>query len=180
MSHVLCNSEYLQLKSTPSKNGKPWVYAHRPNVSDVAVILTTYNDEVLFLIEERPPLQAEKVGKYAVGMPAGLVGDVRENETFEDAVRAELLEEAGLEAEKIIINARNIASSAGCVSETFTIATAIFKTKEYKQLPISDDGVIVDRVWVKKDNIKLWLKEMELKGYILTAQSLAALYFMEK
>ncbi|MCQ2754543.1 MAG: hypothetical protein MJ231_05800 [bacterium] len=81
MNHVLCNSEYLQLKSTPSKSGKPWVYAHRPNVSDVVVILTICNDELLFLIEERPPLQAENIGKLSIRMPAGSVGDERLNES---------------------------------------------------------------------------------------------------
>ena len=77
MNDVLFNTEYLQLKSTPSKSGKPWVYAHRPNAYDVVIIITIHNDEVLFLIEERPPLQAENKGKFSIGMPAGLVGDVR-------------------------------------------------------------------------------------------------------
>ena len=69
MKEILCNTEYLQLKSTPSKSGKPWVYAHRPNAENVVIILPHTKDEVLFLIEERPPIQAENKGKYtnAVG-----------------------------------------------------------------------------------------------------------------
>ncbi len=51
MSKVLYNTKYLQLKSTPSKSGNEWVYAHRPNASDVVVILPETEDEVLFLIE---------------------------------------------------------------------------------------------------------------------------------
>ena len=92
MNDTLYHTKYLQLKSTLSKTGKPWVYAHRPNAKDVVIVLTIYNDEVLFLIEERPPLQAENRGKYAIGLVAGLVGDERGEESIEEAIRAELLE----------------------------------------------------------------------------------------
>ena len=179
MNEILYHTKFLDLKSTPSKSGKPWVYAHRPNASDVVVILTVAEDEVLFLIEERPPLQAEERGKYAIGLVAGLVGDERKGENLEDAVRAELLEEAGLVADRIEIKAKNVASSAGCVSETFAIAVAHLREKMQHQKPVSDDGVIVDRVWVKKSQIKEWLRTKENEGYVLTAQSLAALYYLD-
>ena len=77
MNETLFSTKFLELKSTPSKSGKPWVYAHRPNATDVVVILPTTPEEVMFLIEERPPLQAENKGKYAIGVAAGLVGDER-------------------------------------------------------------------------------------------------------
>ena len=179
MSEILYHTKFLDLKSTPSKSGKPWVYAHRPNASDVVVILTVAEDEVLFLIEERPPLQAENRGKYAIGLVAGLVGDERKGENLEDAVRAELLEEAGLVADKIEIKAKNVASSAGCVSETFAIAVAYVGNRKQQQKPVSDDGVIFDRVWIKKTQIKEWLRAKENEGYVLTAQSLAALYYLD-
>ena len=179
MSENLYHTKFLDLKSTPSKSGRPWVYAHRPNASDVVVILTVAEDEVLFLIEERPPLQAENRGKYAIGLVAGLVGDERMGENLENAVSAELLEEAGLVADRIEIKAKNVASSAGCVSETFAIAVAHVKEKMQHQKPVSDDGVIVDRVWVKKSQIKEWLRAKESEGYVLTAQSLAALYYLD-
>ena len=179
MNEILYHTKFLDLKFTPSKSGKPWVYAHRPNASDVVVILTVAEDEVLFLIEERPPLQAEERGKYAIGLVAGLVGDERMGENLEDAVSAELLEEAGLVADKIEIKAKNVASSAGCVSETFAIAVAHVREKMQHQKPVSDDGVIVDRVWIKKTQIKEWLRAKENEGYVLTAQSLAALYYLD-
>ena len=130
MSKVLYNTKYLQLKSTPSKSGSEWVYAHRPNATDVVVILPETEDEVLFLIEERPPLQAENHGKYSIAVPAGLVGDERMGESIETALKAELKEEAGLEAECINIVANNVASSAGCVSETVTLAIAKIRNKK--------------------------------------------------
>ena len=142
------------------------------------MILPATDDEVLFLIEERPPLQAENKGKYAIGLAAGLVGDERVNETIEDALKAELLEETGLVAEKIEIKAKKVASSAGCVSETCTIAIAYINDKTPKEPPVSDGGVIVDRVWVNRKEIKTWLEEKENEGYVLTAQSLSALFYL--
>ena len=178
MSETLYHTKFLDLKSTPAKNGQPWVYAHRPNAKDVVVILTLCKNEILFIIEERPPIQAENRGKYAIGLVAGLVGDERQGESIEDAVKAELLEEAGLVTNRIEIKAKNIASSAGCISETFTVAVAEVENKKTIQKPISDGGVIVDRVWVKKENAHTWLHEMEEKGYVLTSQALTALFYL--
>lgn len=180
MNEILCNTQFLQLKSTPSKSGKPWVYAHRPNAKDVVIILAHTANEVLFLIEERPPMQAENRGKYTIGLAAGLVGDERIGETIEDAINAELLEETGLVAESIEIVANKVASSAGCTSETSTIAIANIKDKSPIQEPINDGGIIVDRVWVKKEDIHSWLKEKESENCVLTAQALAALFYLYK
>ena len=178
---ILYDTKYLQLKSAKSKSGNDWVYAHRPNVTDVVVILPVINKEyILFLIEERPPIQAEFGKVYTVGLPAGLVGDVREGETIEDAIRTELLEEAGLNADEIKIKNRHVASSAGCVSETYLIATA--KINEYKisAEPVDDGGVIVDRKLIKITDIDNWLKECENKDMFLTAQMLSALYYLKE
>lgn len=179
MKEILYSTKFLDLKSTPSKSGKPWVYAHRPNAKDVVVILPTTDDEVLFIIEERPPLQAEGKGQFAIGVSAGLVGDERVCETIEEAIKAELLEETGLVADKIEIKAKKVASSAGCVSETCTLVIAHIKDKTLVSEPITDDGVIVDRIWIKKSEIKSWLKEKEDEGFVLTAQSLAVLFYLE-
>lgn len=178
MNKVLYNTKYLQLKSTISKSGYEWVYANRPNANNVVVILPKTEEEVLFLIEERPPLQAENKGQFSIAIPAGLVGDERIGETIEDAMKAELREETGLVAENIEIVANNVASSSGCVSETVTIAIAQIKDKTPVFIPQSDGGIIVDRIWIKKDNIKKWLKQKEADGFVLTAQTLAALFYL--
>lgn len=178
MSDVLYNTKYLQLKSTPSKTGSSWVYAHRPNASNVVVILPYTEDEVLFLIEERPPIQAEGRGKYTIACPAGLVGDERVGESLEDALEAELLEEAGLKAEKITIKAQKVSSSSGCTSETCAIALAYIKDKTIIQEPVTDGGVIVDRIWVKRSEVLNWLRQKEQEGFVLTAQTLAALFYL--
>jgi len=178
MNKILCDTKYLQLKSTLNKDGRPWVYAHRPNVSDVVVILPVYKDSVLFLIEERPPLQAESRGKYCIGFPAGLVGDERVGETVEDAIKAELLEEAGLSADKIEIKVHKAAASSGCVSETYVIAIAYITDNKIISEPVSDGGIIVDRIWIKKENIISWLNEKDKDGYVISASIFAGLFYL--
>ena len=178
MNKTLYYTKFLELKETQTSDGNPWYYAHRPNASDVVVILPTTKDEVLFLIEERPPMLAENRGKYTIGLAAGLVGDEREGESIEDAIKAELLEETGLVAQNITIKTRKTASSAGCVSETFSIAIAEITDKTEIQKPVSDGGIIIDRVWVKKAEIKNWLVQKEQEGHILTSQMLAALFYL--
>ena len=178
MSTVLYDTKFLQLKGTPAKSGNTWVYAHRPNAKDIVIILPQTEDEILFIIEERPPIQAESLGRYTIGLVAGLVGDERENETIEDAIKAELLEEAGLVADSIEIKSHKVASSPGCNTEICTIAFANIKDKKPAQPPVSDGGIIVDRVWVRKDNVYSWLKEKEADGYILTAHALATMFYL--
>jgi len=178
-SEILYDTKYLQLKKTKSKTRSDWVYAHRPNAKDVVVIVPIIdNSKILFLIEERPPLKAENLGLRSIAVPAGLVGDERGEESIEDAIKSELLEEAGLKADKIEIKARKIASSPGCVSETVTIAIAYINNYEIVSTPIDDGGVIVDRILVDINNIREWLNLQEQSGYILTAQTLAALFFL--
>ena len=178
---ILYDTKYLQLKSTKSKTNADWIYAHRPNTTNVVVILPIINkDETLFIIEDRPPIIAEYGYKKTIGLPAGLVGDIRSGETIEDAIRTELLEETGLTADKIIILADNVASSAGCTSETYTIAAALINNYKIIKEPIDDGGVITDRIRVKITEIDKWLKNQEKNGYILTAQMLSALYYIKE
>ena len=180
MNETLFHTKFLDLKSTVTKEGRNWFYAHRPNANNVVIILAMTDEDVLFIIEERPPIQAEGKGKYTIGLVAGLVGDQRQGESIEDAIRAELLEEAGLHASEINIVANKVASSAGCVSETCAIALVKVADKTIIQEPLDDGGVIVDRVWVKKMNVYTWLRKKENEGCVLTAQALAALYYMDK
>ncbi|MBR6127131.1 NUDIX hydrolase [bacterium] len=178
---ILYDTKYLQLKKTSSKTGNDWVYAHRPNITNVVVILPVINkEETVFLIEERPPITAEYGTKKTIGLPAGLVGDIRKNETIKDAIRTELMEETGLKADKIKILSNCIASSAGCTSETYTIALAEVNNYKIIEKPIDDGGVIINRVRVKLADIDIWLKEQEKNGYILTAQMLSALYYLKE
>ena len=180
-NNVLYDTKYIQLKSTKSKTGSDWVYAHRPNAKDVVIIVPVIeNKKVLFLIEERPPLVAEDIAARSIAVPAGLVGDERYGESIEEAIQTELLEEAGLKADRIEIKTRRAASSPGCVSETVTIAIAYIDKYEVVSESIDDGGVIVDRVLVDINNIYPWLKEQEENGAALAAQTLAGLFYLKE
>ena len=178
---ILYDTKYLQLKSTKSKNGNDWVYAHRPNAKDVVVIVPIIeNSKTLFLIEERPPIKAENIAEYTIAFPAGLVGDVRINESVIDAIHEELLEETGLKADRVEIKAAKIATSPGCVSETYTIAFAYISIFKEIAKPVDDDGVIIKRVPVNIKDINNWLNEQTTQGMLLTSQTLSALYILER
>ena len=79
---------------------------------------------------------------------------------------------------RIEIKARNVASSPGCVSETVTIAIAYISNPNPVVTPVSDGGVIVDRIIVERKNLHNWLKEQEKLGCVLTGQPLAALFYL--
>lgn len=176
---ILYDTKYLQLKKTKAKTGNDWVYAHRPNAKDVVVIVPVIeNKKVLFIVEERPHLMAEGIATRSIAVPAGLVGDERKGESIEDAIRVELLEEAGLVPDKIVIKTRKAASSPGCVSETVTIAIAYINEYKIHSEPIDDGGVIVDRILVDIDKIYQWLKEQEQNGFALASQTLAGLFYL--
>ena len=146
----------------------------------VVILPIINNEKILFLKEERPPLVAEGIAKYSIALPAGLVGDERIGETVEEAIKAELLEEAGLVADRLEIKSRKVASSPGCVSETVTLAIAYINEYNVVSEPVSDGGVIVERILVDKKDVYKWFRELEADGIALTASTLACLFYLNE
>lgn len=179
---ILCSTKYLELKEAVAPNGKSaWIYAHRQIATDVVVIVPVLKSEteekILFLKTQRPPLYAENKADINIELPAGLVGDERKGESIEQAIEEELREETGLRADSIKIVSRKIASSAGCTSETSTIALAeITDTTEISK-PLSDGGIILERIWVNANDIRNWLQEQEKNGCAISAQALCGLFY---
>lgn len=179
---ILCSTKYLELKEAVAPNGKSaWIYANRQIATDVVVIVPVLKskteEKILFLKTQRPPLYAENKADINIELPAGLVGDERKGESIEQAIEAELREETGLRADSIKIVSRKIASSAGCTSETSTIALAeITDTTEISK-PLSDGGIILERIWVNANDIRNWLQEQEKNGCAISAQALCGLFY---
>lgn len=179
---ILCSTKYLELKEAVAPNGKSaWIYAHRQIATDVVVIVPVFKSEteekILFLKTQRPPLYAENKADINIELPAGLVGDERKGESIEQAIEEELREETGLRADSIKIVSRKIASSAGCTSETSTIALAeITDTTEISK-PLSDGGIILERIWVNANDICNWLRQQETEGCAISAQALCGLFY---
>ncbi len=182
MPEILYDTKFLQLKSSKSPSGKDWVYAHRPNADNVVIIVPLIKNgdktQILFIRELRPPLYAENRSRYNIGLPAGLVGDERVGESTIDAIKAELLEETGLAADNIEIVAENISSSAGCTSETSTIAIAVITNPQPVQEPVSDGGILVERMVIDLDKVPEFLKKEQQKGNSISGQTLAGLYYV--
>lgn len=183
MKEILYQTKFVSLMAS-KREGKPdWVYAHRPNASNVVIIVPVLRkndgDYTVFLITRRPPVVEEYGEKLCVEFPAGLVGDEKADETLEEALNKELLEETGYCAEKITVKVKNLVSSGGITSEKSTLAVADIYDLEKKAEPVDDGGVILKRVEVKLDMAKDFIFEAENSGYFICAQTLAGLYFID-
>src|SRR2546423_578807 len=89
---VLASGKFLRLVR---RNG--WEYVERPHGGGAVFILAVTVDGAALLTKEyRVPLD-----KVVVGLPAGLVGDLDAKETLEIAVKREIIEETGYEAETV-------------------------------------------------------------------------------
>lgn len=180
---VLLTTKYLELRETPDPHGgEAWVYAHRPNAKKVVVIAPIIHDKrgdsVIFLETRRLPICAEGKAKTCIELPAGLVGDEVQGETVRQAIKKELLEETGYEANRIKIVAPLVSSSPGCTSETSTIAIAdILKDKRYRK-PVTDGGTIVGIHKVPLQKLQTWLNRQQKIGKSISAQALSGLYFV--
>ena len=176
------DNAYLNLAETTCPDGKKWAYAKRVNTKGVVIIIPLILDlaepTTLFLKTKRPPLIAEGISEFNIEFPAGLVADENKEETFEEALKKELLEETGLKATKFIIKNEKLTSSAGCVSEVSTIAVAEIKNSKLYQKPVTDGDIIQERIPVKISEIKDFLKNCQKKGFAIGAQTLGGVYYL--
>lgn len=182
---IINKTKFLEFKSTKSPSGNDWYYVRRTNDTnehDSAVAITTLvkiNDEYnfLFLKTNRPPLSAEKKAKYCLESPAGLIGDVDCYENLIECTKKELLEETGLSADKIFIELKNCCTSAGLSSETLSFVTAIVENNSIKSEPISDGGIIMDRLFIPISKINSFLNELDKKEYSIAAATICGIYY---
>ena len=182
---IIAKSNYLEFKSAKSPSGKDWYYVRRTNdtpTHDSAVVITTlvYIDgEYNFLLFKtfRPPLTAENKAKYCLESPAGLIGDIDCDENVIECAHKELLEEAGLRADKMHIELKNCATSAGLSSETLSYVTAIVENYELNCEPVDDGGIIQERFFVPVSKINEYLKTLDTKEVSVAAATICGIYY---
>ncbi len=182
---IITQTKYLNFKSAKAPSGKDWFYVQRTNDKkdhDSAVVITTlvkidgaYN--FLLLKTRRPPLTAENKAKFCLESPAGLIGDNDCFETLIECAKKELLEEAGLRANKIFVELTNCSTSSGLSSETLSYTTAFVENYEIIQKPISDGGIIVERFFVPADNILSEIQKLNKKEISIASATICGIYF---
>src|SRR5579885_2469076 len=122
-TETLCNGRWLRLV----RRGR-WEYAERTNPGGgVMIVAVTPEDRVLFVEQWR-----EALGRRAIEMPAGLVGDDagRADESVIAAAARELAEETGYRAGRIEFLTAG-PSSAGMSNEIITIVRAFDLRREH-------------------------------------------------
>jgi len=107
---------------TAKTRGK-WEYVGRARGIKAAVILAIDGDDVILVEQFRVPLS-----RNSIELPAGLVGDIEDEETVELAAARELEEETGYRPERIDLIGE-FWSSPGMVSESFFLMRAVGLTK---------------------------------------------------
>ena len=176
------DSKYLNFMEADCPDGKKWAYVKRVNAKGIVIIVPLITDlaepSTLFLKTKRPPLNAEGICEFNIEFPAGLVADENFGETFEEAMKKELLEETGMKAERFVKKTDKLTSSAGCTSEVSTLSVAYINNSKIYQKPVSDGDIIQERILIPISEIKNFIKESQNKGYAIGAQTLAGVYYL--
>ena len=102
---------------TAIKDGR-WEYVERTGRVTAVVILAEYEGKFVLVEQPRVPTK-----RRCLELPAGLIGDVGEDDNVEVAARRELEEETGFFAERIELIGE-FYSAPGILAESFTLVRA--------------------------------------------------------
>lgn len=137
----------------------------------VIVIAVTPADEVLFVEQFRVPLQA-----CTIEMPAGLVGDDRDDDSLEAAARRELIEETGWDPGRVEVLLSGPTSS-GMSNERIAFVRARDLVKVGAGGGVGDEGITVHAV--PRAEAPRWLMRKHAEGYELDLKLWAGLWMIE-
>lgn len=168
---VLSEGKFLRLV----RRGR-WEYAERVNATGAVVIVAvTDQREILFTEQWREPVRS-----LVLEMPAGLMGDLADNpetDTWKDATKRELLEEAGYQARSVkLLTGGPVSAGFGTEMITMTLATGLKKVAEGGGVDGEDIRVHV----VPFEQAEAWLTRKKRKGYLVDPKVFAGLYFAGK
>ena len=151
-----------------------WEYAERVHGGGMAVIIiaVTPEDEVLFVEQFRIPL-----GKPTIEMPAGLVGDERDDDTLTEAARRELVEETGWEASNVEVLLDGPKSSR-MSSERIAFVRATGLAKVGEGGGVDDEQILVHRV--PRAEAPAWLMRKHADGYEVDLKLWGGLWMLER
>jgi ADP-ribose pyrophosphatase len=165
---TMCEGKYLRLV----RRGH-WEYAERTNAgSAVIVIAVTPENKLVFVEQFRIPMNAN-----TIEMPAGLVGDVDEHDTLEEAARRELLEETGWLASDVKVLMVGPTSS-GMSNEVVAFVRARGLTRVHAGGGDDTENITVHEVPVA--DAPRWLAAKMAEGYGMDAKLWAGLWLIDK
>lgn len=151
-----------------------WESCERTHGEGMAVIIIalTPEDRVLLVEQYRVPL-----GARTIEMPAGLVGDVGDDDTLEQAARRELIEETGWQAEHVDVLLTG-PTSAGMSNERIAFVRARGLTKVGAGGGDGSENIVVHEV--PRSQVPAWLIEKQREGYELDLKLWAGLWMLER
>ena len=165
---TMCEGTWLRLV----RRGH-WEYAERVNAAHaVIVIATTPERKLLFVEQFRVPMDAP-----TNEMPAGLVGDTREDDTLEEAARRELLEETGWQAGEVKVLMVG-PTSAGMSNELVAFVRARDLVRVHAGGGDESEDITVHEVPV--DDAPRWLAARMAEGFAMDAKLWAGLWLLDR
>lgn len=167
---ILGQGRFLQLVRSQG-----WEYVKRTHPVRAAFITAVTDDERLILTSEyRIP-----IGKAVIGFPAGLIGDTegQESESLETAVKRELLEEAGYDAEKVSLLTEG-PTSPGQTEEVIAIVLAEGLRKVAAGGGIEGENIQLHEVPLCE--VDAWLDVRVKEGTLIDPKVYTGLYFVRR
>ena len=150
-----------------------WEYSERTHAGGLAAIIiaVTPEDRVLFVEQFRVPLQAR-----TIEMPAGLVGDDRDDDSLEAAAVRELIEETGWEPRRVDVLLTG-PTSAGMSNERIAFVRARDLVKVGEGGGVGSEDITVHAV--RRVEAPRWLMQKHAEGYELDLKLWAGLWMIE-
>ena len=169
LKHTLYEGDWLRLVRIGH-----WESCERTHGQGMAVIViaVTPTDEVLFVEQYRIPL-----GARTIEMPAGLVGDDREEDSLVDAARRELIEETGWAPGRVDVLLTGPTSS-GMSNERIAFARARDLVRVGEGGGVDGEDITVHAV--PRAEAPAWLMRKQAEGYELDLKLWAGLWMIDR
>lgn len=169
-TEVLAEGRFLRLV----RRGR-WEFAERTgHVRAAFIAAITPEGRLILTLEDRVP-----VGKTVVGCPAGLIGDTTgsEAESLEAAVKRELIEEAGYDADQVTFLTEG-PTSAGLTDEMITLVLAEGLHRVGQGGGIENERILIHEIPL--DEVEAWIADRVREGCVVDPKVYAVLYFIHR
>ena len=167
-AETLLEGEYLRMRRRGT-----WEYAERTNASSAAIIVAVTPDDCIVFVEQyRVPIDCR-----TIEMPAGLVGDLGDDESIETAAARELLEESGWQAGRVEVLMTG-PSSSGMSNEMVAFVRARDLVRVHAGGGDETEDITVHEI--PRTEAAAWLDAKRREGFSIDPKLYAGLWFVER